>query len=318
MIEILITITVRKFYMNLTKKSKLEIIEFTDPACTWCWGSEPILRKLDYRYREQLEVSFVMGGLVKNAHTFMDPRNKIGGDLILFNKQVAEHWLEASARHGMPVQDKGFSLFDDENPSTYPMNIAYKAAQIQDNNLASKFLRRMREAIAAEAKKANKMEVLIELAQDSGLNISKFISDMENGTAEKAFEEDRYLTASYQANGFPSFLIKNEVGKEILLRGYQSYESFKSTLEFLSSEKLIENINKVSEETVLEFVKTFARVTTAEIKETFDLSEKEINSWLISLTEKNKLTEIPAGNGFYYEISKNNMMCDDITGVCNV
>lgn len=28
------------------ENKKVEIIEFTDPACTWCWGSELVLRKL--------------------------------------------------------------------------------------------------------------------------------------------------------------------------------------------------------------------------------------------------------------------------------
>ncbi|MCK5103765.1 MAG: DsbA family protein, partial [Cyclobacteriaceae bacterium] len=190
--------------MDTKRKNSLEIIEFTDPACTWCWGSEPILRKLQYRFGEQLKISFVIGGLVEDAHSFMDPRNNIGGDLNKFNKQVGEHWLEASERHGMPVEAEGFKLFDDNNPSTYPMNIAYKAAQMQDEVKAVKFLRRMREAIAAEAKQANKMEVLIELAQDSGLDISQFVMDMDNGEAIKVFEEDRQLTASYWANGFPS------------------------------------------------------------------------------------------------------------------
>ncbi len=303
--------------MKTKINAKVEIIEFTDPACTWCWGSEPILRKLQYRYKEQLKISFIMGGLVEDAHTFMDNRNNIGGDLNLFNKQVGEHWLEASERHGMPVQAKGFKLFDDENPSTYPMNIAYKAAQFQDEAKANKFLRRMREAIAAEAKQANKMEVLIELAQDSGLNISEFIEDMKNGKAEKAFEEDRYLTRTYQATGFPSFLIRNEDGKEIMLRGYQSYENFQSTLNHLSDGKLVESNEKPSEETILNFVKTFKKVTTAEIKENFDLSEIEVDRWIKSLIDSKTLNETPVGNGFYYQLSANGSMCDD-TGTCNL
>ena len=48
--------------METKKEAVIEIIEFTDPACTWCWGSEPILRKLQYRYKEQLRISFVVGG----------------------------------------------------------------------------------------------------------------------------------------------------------------------------------------------------------------------------------------------------------------
>lgn len=305
----------QEIMLTSTEASSIEIIEFTDPACTWCWGSEPILRKLQYRYKEELKISFVMGGLVKDAHTFMDPTNTIGGDLNTFNEQVGAHWLEASSRHGMPVLAEGFKLFDDENPSTYPMNIAYKAAQFQGEEVANKFLRRMREAIAAEAKQANKMEVLIELAQESGVDISKFIAAMANGSAEAAFEEDRRLTQSYGASGFPSFLIKNEAGKEIMLRGYQSYENFKSAMKYLSEEELKEVEQEASESSIINFIKTFDRVTTVEIKEAFDLSDGETDKWINSLLGKKMLEEIPIGNGFNYQISKSGPLCDD-KGVC--
>ena len=52
-------------------------------------------------------------------------------------------------RHGMPVEVNGFKLFTEETSSTYPMNIAFKAAQFQSNDLAKKFLR-IREAVAAK------------------------------------------------------------------------------------------------------------------------------------------------------------------------
>ncbi|MCE5190800.1 MAG: hypothetical protein LLG08_03445 [Actinomycetia bacterium] len=43
----------------------IEIIEYTDSYCTWCWGSEPVLRHLREAYGDQLTVRFVMGGLVE-------------------------------------------------------------------------------------------------------------------------------------------------------------------------------------------------------------------------------------------------------------
>jgi len=303
--------------MEPIKEAVIEIIEFTDPACTWCWGSEPILRKLQYRYKEQIKISFVMGGLVEDAHTFMDNTNRIGGDLNTFNQQVGEHWLEASQRHGMPVLAEGFKLFDDKNPSTYPMNIAYKAAQFQDEEKANRFLRRIREATAAEAKQTNTMEVLIELAQESGLDIGAFITDMESGKANNAFEEDRYLTRSYQANGFPSFLIRNNDGKEIMLRGYQTFENFKSTINHLSSNKLTEHKEPVSEKNIIDFVKTFEKVAKVEIKEALDLQKMELDEWIKALVKKNMIKEIAVGNSFYYQLTKAGAMCDD-TGACNL
>ena len=42
---------------------KIEIIVFTNPVCTWCWGSEAIIRKIKYRYDKQIKFSYVMGGI---------------------------------------------------------------------------------------------------------------------------------------------------------------------------------------------------------------------------------------------------------------
>ena len=51
------------------KRVVLDVIEYTDPYCTWCWGSEPILRKIQERYDGQVSVGFKMGGLVVK-HTY--------------------------------------------------------------------------------------------------------------------------------------------------------------------------------------------------------------------------------------------------------
>lgn len=89
--------------------------------------------------RKQIEIKYVMGGLVKDIRDFYDSYNDIGKDPEQSNKQVVKHWLEASQRHGMPVESEGFHMFSDEYPSTYPQNIAYKAAQMENQILADKF-----------------------------------------------------------------------------------------------------------------------------------------------------------------------------------
>ena len=58
----------------------LELLAFTDPVCTWCWGSEPVLRKLRRWYGDQLHIRYLMGGLVEDIRTFYDRANAIGGD----------------------------------------------------------------------------------------------------------------------------------------------------------------------------------------------------------------------------------------------
>jgi len=288
----------------------IEIIEFTDPACTWCWGSEPLLRKLGYHLGSKIKVGYVMGGLVKDTRTFMDPRNSIGGDLTQFNQQVAKHWLEASERHGMPVQTDGFELFTESDDSTHPLNIAYKAAQLQGENIANRFLRRMREAVAAETRQANRAEVLIELANDIGLDIPLFISAMNDGSAEQAFKSDQDIMRKYSIRGFPSYLLKNGEGKEIVMRGYQTYDDLMAALSMLSEDVVAPTHIDVNAETILDFISHYDRIAAIELQEAFNLDRDAADNWLELLTNRGDVSAQKVGNGAFYALAPQSGFCN--------
>ncbi len=97
----------------------------------------------------------------------------------------------------MPVQVEGFRLCSRDSYSTYPQNIAYKAAQISKPEFATRYLRRMRKANAAEGKETGRREVLIELASSAGLDLERFLKALDDGSAEKAFYADLATTARY-------------------------------------------------------------------------------------------------------------------------
>lgn len=301
--------------MTQSNNQIVEIVQFTDPLCTWCWGSEPVLRKLEESYGDKLKFSYIMGGLVKNVFDFYDSHNDIGGDPEHTNKQVAKHWLEASARHGMPVKTDGFNLLSKEYPSTYPQNIAYKAAQMQGEEIAGKFLRRIREASATETKLTSKTEVLVELASETGLDVARFIDDFTNGKAQKAFEEDLYTTSQFGAHGFPTFLLKFGE-KSILLRGYQQYNTFKTVINQLTDGKIQETEVVANENTIFEFIKKHNAVAPAEIKAAFSLSEEQMNGFLNSLFQMQLIKKRVAGNGYFVLMQENPLMCNAETGVC--
>lgn len=301
----------------MKEKQLIEITEFTDPVCTWCWGSEPVLRKLETHYGDQLRIGYVMGGLVKDIRDFYDNFNDIGGDAERSNAQIAKHWLEASERHGMPVKSEGFRLFSNEYPSTYPQNIAYKAAQMEDQNLADRFLRRVREASAAEARQTNQLEVLIELAAEVGLDVPAFIERLNDGSAKAAFEEDLQSAAQFGARGFPTFLVKYGE-KGVMLRGYQRYVTFQSVIKTLAGEAIKDQAPEKSEEKVLAFIEKQGRAAPIEIQTAFDLSASELQSMVDSLQSKQLIRLTPAGNGWFIERVANPLACDPETGVCAI
>jgi putative protein-disulfide isomerase len=303
--------------MNLSRTKIIEIIEFTDPVCTWCWGSEPVLRKLETRFGEQVKISYIMGGLVKDITSFYDNYNDIGGDPDRSNTNIAKHWVEASARHGMPVKSEGFKLFSREHPSTYPQNIAYKAAQMQDQALANRFLRRIREASAAEARQTNTTEVLLELASEVGLDIARFLDDFTHGSAQRAFEQDLAATAKYGVRGFPSFLVKYGE-KEMVIRGYKRYEDFKALIGHLSGGETKEQPLSVNEESILAFITRYGSVAPVEIQTTFDLTNDELKTAVDSLLTRKQIQKREAGNGYFISSNVSAAACDPATGICAI
>lgn len=216
-----------------------------------------------------------------------------------------------------PVRSEGFNLFSNDYPSSYPQSIAYKAAQMESEEKANRFLRRMREATAAEAKQTNRKEVLIGLASEVGLDIPKFIEKFSNGLAEAAFEEDLKTTQRYGAKGFPTFLVRY-IEKEVLLKGYQTFDAFKSVIKVLSGDTIKEVITDKSEENVLEFIRKHGQVAPVEIQVSFDYSNKEVQAVIESLNARNLIEVIPAGNGFLIKLSNNPLSCDSNSGVCSI
>lgn len=298
----------------MNQKEKIEVIAFTDPVCTWCWGSEPTLKKLEAVYKDNIKISFVMGGLVRDIREFSDPANGIGGDPIETNKNIARHWEEASRHHGMPVNAKDFNLFSDEYPSTYPQNIAYCAARMEDEELANRYLRLLREETIVNGRLTNRKEVLIELANDIGLDIVQFIARLDDGSAEAAFNYDLNFTRAYRVAGFPTFLIRYG-DSEILLRGYQSFQRMQAVINAITNGAIQPQDVIINESEIIAFVSNYHRVAVVEIQAAFNITKEEAEAYINKLVDKQILKKNFLGNGYFIEIN-DNLVCDPVTGIC--
>lgn len=286
----------------MKNETSIEILAFTDPVCTWCWGSEPVLRKLETYYGDAVHIRYVMGGLVKDIRDFYDNANDIGGDPERSNVQIARHWLEASARHGMPVRTEGFLLFSADTTSTYPQNIAFKAAELTDSKLAPRYLRRIREASAAEARETGRKEVLVELANEAGLDVPTFIGHLNDGSAEKAFREDLETTRCYGVRGFPTFLFSH-AGKDLLLRGYQDFRAVQAVIDTLTGGKVQARAPESGPDGVLAFLQRYGRAAPIEVATVFGLSLGESEKILAVLASERRIHRLVAGNGYFWELN---------------
>ncbi len=198
---------------------QIKVVYFTDPICSTCWGIEPQLRKLKLEYGADLSFEYRMGGLLP------DWGYSSGG--ISKPADVAQHWDEVSLHYDMPID--GDVWLKDPLHSSYPPSIAFKAAQMQDEEKAIQFLRRIREMVFLEKKNIAKWEHLLSAANETRLDVVRFEQDF-NGKAKDAFEEDLELARQYGVRGFPTFLFSDGTGNQQKIYGIKPYKVFENAV----------------------------------------------------------------------------------------
>lgn len=276
------------------------ITNFTDPVCIWCWGTEPVFRALETHYPDQIEFRYVMGGLVDDIDNFADPGNGIDAGSDGANAQIVSHWLEAAQQHGMPVKPEGFHLFSKEFPSTYPQNIAYKAAQMVDPLKADALLRRIREATLTEAKVTSDPDVQIELASEVGLDSAVFMSALRSSEAQQAFQEDLRQTQKAGVDVFPSFLIRNAEGGDVLLRGYMGFADFQQAISSLTDGSMVPTEVAPSTTLLYTLLDKHPRLAFEEVYRAFDFTSREqTHRWLKDLIDTRFLEKEAVGPSYF-------------------
>ena len=202
-----------------SEKKPVKILYFTDPICSACWGIEPQLRKLKLEYGTSIEVEYRMGGLLP------DWSYNSGG--ISKPADVAHHWDEVSAYYDMPID--GDIWLEDPLHSSYPPSIAFKAAQLQDQEKAGLFLREIREMVFLHKKNIAKWENLEIAAQKVGLNTERLKMDCE-GIAKTNFEEDLNVARKNGVRGVPTVIFLDTLGNQELVYGARPYAFYEVAL----------------------------------------------------------------------------------------
>lgn len=281
--------TVSHNNIQSTKKS-IKVIYYTDPICSSCWGIEPQLRKLKLEYGNDIEIEYRMGGLLP------DWSYNSGG--IGKPSDVAHHWDEVSVHYDMPID--GDVWLEDPLYSSYPPSIAFKAAQMQDNEKAIRFLREIREMVFLQKKNITKWEHLETAAKKTGLDTEQFKTDFE-GKAKALFEEDLKLGSELGVRGFPTMFFIDESGNKEFVYGTRPYAFYEMAVLKL-------NPNAPKSEYSKDWATLFSKYHSLTAKEFSELSgtpRKESEQVLNELSNDGTLEKLTTKNGSIW-ISKLN------------
>lgn len=276
-----------KSEVSINMEKQVKVIYFTDPICSSCWGIEPQLRKLKLEYGNSIEIEYRMGGLLP------DWSYNSGG--ISKPSDVAHHWDEVSVHYDMPID--GDVWLEDPLNSSYPPSIAFKAAQLQDDEKAVVFLREIREMVFLQKKNISKWEHIATAAKNVGLDVEQFKTDYE-GKAKTLFEEDLKLAREFGVRGFPTMFFTDNLGNKEIVYGSKPYAFYEMAILKINPQSTKMEYNK-SWETL------FAKYPTLTAKEYSELSgtpRQESELLLNELSEKGKLEKLTTKNGGLWKL----------------
>ncbi|EGV42486.1 DsbA family protein [Bizionia argentinensis JUB59] len=275
-----------KSNQQATEKS-VKLIYYTDPICSSCWGIEPQLRKLKLEYGNTVEIDYRMGGLLP------DWNYNSGG--IGKPSDVASHWDEVSVHYDMPID--GDLWLEDPLDSSYPPSIAFKAAQLQDEEKAHLFMREIREMVFLKKKNIERWEHLKVAAKTVGLNVEQLKTDFE-GKAKTLFEEDLKLGKELGVRGFPTIFFIDEAGNKETVYGTRPYAFYEMAILKLNPNAIKSEYSKNWES----LFSIYPSLTAKEYAELSGTPRTESEAVLNELSDKGVLEKLTTKNGSIWTI----------------
>lgn len=263
-------------------EKQVRVVYFTDPICSSCWGIEPQLRKLKLEYGQHIDIEYRMGGLLP------DWNYNSGG--ISKPSDVAQHWDEVSIHYDMPID--GDVWLEDPLNSSYPPSIAFKAAQLQDENKAFLFMREIREMVFLKKKNIAKWEHLATAAKNVGLNVDQLKTDYE-GKAKTLFEEDLRITREFGVRGFPTIFFLDSAGNKEIVYGSKPYAFYETAIIKLNATITKSEYSK-NWETLFS---KYHSLTAKEFSELSGTPRNESENLLNGLSDNGTLEKLTTKNG---------------------
>lgn len=284
--EVRVPLISKKVVENTSNK-EINLQYFSDPVCSTCWVVQPLLRKLILEYGQYINVENRMGGLLPSWENFN--RGNISKP-----SDVAPHWEEECLLYGMPID--GDIWLEDPLNSSYPPSIAFKAAQLQDSDLASLFLRRIKELLFLEKTNIVDIDFLSKVAFEIGLDSARFLKDYEQ-KAKDCFIEDLRLANELKVNMLPTLIFTNKQNEQIVTTGHQSYQDLERIIL-----KLVPNAKKQKVDITPEnLFNRFATMTNKEFSFITDTSMENSNETLNALFRGGIIDKYESKNGVLWK-----------------
>ncbi len=162
----------------------IEAVDYTDPFCSWAWGTEPKYRRLQWQYGEHLRWRRVVTVIWSPGWHRMWSEDEDTSPLC---PKLSAYFGQTTEVTGMPYPDP----IDHLQPSSEEPSRLIKAAENQGDEVVDRVVRRLRESLFVWGRPADTIERgLVALAGVPGLDLDRLAADVADPATEKAYQAD--------------------------------------------------------------------------------------------------------------------------------
>lgn len=193
-----------------------------DPMCSWCWGFRPVWQQVRSALAGELTIRYLLGGLAA------DNDMQMPADM---QANIKDTW--AHIQKEIPGTEFNFAFWTQNQPrrSTYPACRAVIAAGLQGQaRAADNMLLAIQQAYYLQAKNPSDSDVLIQLAIDSGLDVTRFKADLFSEQCEQLQQQDLHMVNKLGVRGFPSLVLTCNGSNTLISLDYTNAETIVSSI----------------------------------------------------------------------------------------
>lgn len=186
-----------------------------DPMCSWCYAFERALSSLEANLPGSIQIKKLVGGLAPDTTAIMP---------LAMQQSIQDTWQRIEQM--VPHIRFNYDFWSLNRPirSTYPSCRAVLAASKQCAEFEDRMIHAIQNAYYQHAQNPALQAVLVECANDAGLEADQFVRDLHSFSVEKELQEHIGLARKMGATTFPSLRLRQGDRLTSIPIDYQSYE----------------------------------------------------------------------------------------------
>jgi putative protein-disulfide isomerase len=190
------------------------LIYIYDALCGWCYGFSPVMKAIAERYRNQLDIAVLSGGMITGER-----EGPIGVVAPYIKSAYVTVEQTTGVRFGeqflQGVLEQGTAYFSSVKPA---LALATFRHHKLEQSLA--FAHALHTAIYYDGIEPNETQHYGRYAASFGLDASAFVAQMLTPQTHAAIQAEFHLTAQLGISGFPTLLLQDGEQLYLLTQGY--------------------------------------------------------------------------------------------------